>query len=1233
MKTARFFLAIALFLSSLPLNAFSQTATTSRITGLVTDANGAAVTGASVKLVNKETRAERTATTNDEGAYVFPSLEPGDYEITVSAQGFRRAVVSAVSAQVSKSITMDIPLEPGGAQEQVNVTASGEVQLQKDDSSVGNVIDADRIARLPNADRQATSLLTLQPGITTGGEVTGARADQNTFNLDGIDVSDNVIGLPFRTIIPVTAESIDELRVTVANPNATFGRSAGSQVTFVTKRGTNQFHGAGYEYYQGAVLNANTWDNNRLGLKRPPLVDNRFGVSLGGPLWKEKAFFFFNYEGRRLPGTQKATRLVPTDSLKSGILKFRDESGGIVTVNPQSLDPRSIGANPGILRSLALMPSPNDNSVGDGLNTSGFTSNFAANRETDYAVLRLDYQISKNWSLEAKAAGQEATRTAANQVDLVNLKGGNNYPEKPRNLTFATIATLRPNLVNEFRYGYIMDNSVFGAISPTTIAGFNVAIDIAGANSAPFILDQPIDVDTQRARLQSIRSATNQFLDNVTWSKGAHTIQFGGDFRRIGTFHFRDDKVVGSVSTPVAEIGASGNVQIPASQRPEICGPGVSSGCLQPGDIPRYNQLFAGLLGIVDRVSYLAVRDSKLQPLPIGTGLVNDTILHHWEFYFADVWRMKPSFTLSYGLMYQWHTPPTDTQGRQSVAIYKDSGQLVDSNDYLRKKRAAAEQGDIFNPDLAYVPINESGRKGVFDINRKDFSPRVSAAWQPSFKAGWLGKVFGERRTVIRGGYALTYDRANTVATVIIPMLGVGFAQTLAVLGPKNGAGEPFRAGIDGNIPVPVNTAVKSPFVPDKPFGELLSFLDNPTLLDPRNHNIDFTIQRELPWKMLFEVGYVGRLGRELYQSYNLNSDPYFFKDKASGQIFAQAFDRVATQLRAGTSPENVNAQPWFENQLGPGSTGALAGAFTGDFIAGNLNNIWNLGIDFFAPSPYNNQQSLDLFFRANGGKSNYHALILSLHKRNSQGLTFDFNYTLSKSLDHVGAVQNSAGELATSFSPDVEYGPSFYDRRHVFNANWVYDLPFGSGRRFSGGKWLDKVISGWYGSGIYHAESAQPVQVTQNFSGQTYGGSVIFGYGTGAIPTGKVSTGLNRSKTGSGLNLFSDPEQAIKSFRPALLDQDGRVGRGVLRGLSHWQLDFSLGKQTRLTERVSFVLSFDFLNIFNHPNFLDPAPNLEDPANFGAITTQIVPNPDGFPLAQTFYRPRAIQIGGRIQF
>src|SRR5258706_7922099 len=185
MKSARFLLVLSLVLSSLPTSAFAQTATTSRITGQVTDAQGAIVGGATVTLTDKSTRAARTVTTNEEGRYVFPSLDPGTYDLTVEIRGFRKSVISNVTAQVSKSINVDVSVQPGGTDEQVTVSAAGGAQLQKDDSSIGNVIDSDRIARLPNADRQATSLIPLQPGITTGGEVTGARADQNTFSLDG----------------------------------------------------------------------------------------------------------------------------------------------------------------------------------------------------------------------------------------------------------------------------------------------------------------------------------------------------------------------------------------------------------------------------------------------------------------------------------------------------------------------------------------------------------------------------------------------------------------------------------------------------------------------------------------------------------------------------------------------------------------------------------------------------------------------------------------------------------------------------------------------------------------------------------------------------------------------------------------------------------------------------------------------------------------------------------------
>lgn len=1232
MKTARFLIFI-LVVASLPSNIFGQTATTARVSGVVTDAQGAVVAGATVKLMNKATKAEKTDVTDNEGRYGFGAVDPGTYDLSVAAQGFRTTVVSDLKADITKVSNLDVELQPGGSQEQVTITATGEVQLQKDDSSVGNVIDADRIKKLPQINRQVTSLLLGQPAVAPGGEVAGSRADQNTFTLDGLDVTDQV---GFRgsigTVVPVPSESVEEFRVTVANPNATFGRSAGGQVALITKRGGNAFHGSVYEYHRNDNFNANTWRNNRLGIEKPELIDNRFGFSVGGPIWKEKTFFFGNYEGRRLPGAQSITRIVPTQSYRDGLLRFRDAAGNVNTFNPGTFDPRGLGANPKIQTYHRTLPLPNNFTVGDGLNTGGFTANLPAKLRDDFGVLRLDHQINDNWSVEARGSIYRNIQALTGQADIINLVGGAALTERPKNLVFAVTGTIRPNLVNEFRIGHAFDNFNLIVIDPSTIAGFNVA-----ANVASFAIDEAIDVDAQRARRQSLGGGTTQYTDNATWSKGAHTFQFGGTLRNVSTLHTRNDKVIGSLSTPVAEIGdLGGNVAIPDAQRPPPCSAAVTQNCLQAVDRSQYDNLYASLLGIVDSVSFLAVRDANLEPLPPGTQLVNDAKLRAWEFYLADVWRVKPSLTVSYGLQYQWNTPPKDKLDRQTVLAFKDTGKLIDPQDYLRQKAAAAEQGDIFNPDIAYIPIKEAPQDGVFKVNRKDFSPRFSVAWQPSFSDGLLGRILGERRTVIRGGYALLFDRFNTVSSVVVPMLGIGFAQTLNFRSPRNAAGQNFRAGVDGPIPVPVNTAQTSPVVPGKPFAELLSFTVDPSIKDPYNHAVDFTIQRELPGKMLIEVGYIGRFARNLYQNVELNSVPIFHKDKASGQRFAGAFDAVASALR--TPGGVVTPQPWFENQLFPGATGFLASVFSGQFVNGDVSTIWQQGIDllplFGLPvqkGPFNNTQSLILFVRTSLGRSNYNGMFVTLHKRTSHGLTFDVNYTLSRSLDQIGLIQNFITQFSSSFQPDIDYGPSEFDRTHILNSNFLYELPFGGGRHFSAGNWLDKVIGGWYTSGIYTASSGVPQSVFQ--------GAGVFGGGTftttGAIPRTRpnfgndVNRGVAGSPTvgtvgnpatgGSGISAFSNPEQAFNNFRHANIATDGRGGRGVLRGFSRWNFDMSLGKETKIGERVRFAISADFFNLFNRVQFFNPFLDFTNKAGFGVVT-------DAF-------GSRQIQFGARIEF
>ncbi|MCG3160438.1 MAG: hypothetical protein JMDDDDMK_01507 [Acidobacteria bacterium] len=1241
-----------------PLVALAQTATTTTVSGTVTDPNGAAVANATVKLTDAATNTERTATTNSEGQYSFYAVQPGLLKVTVNAQGFKTKVVTDIQASATIVATVNVALEVGAVGEVVQVTAGVEAQLQTADSSIGSVMDETRLKRLPNVNRQVNTLFSLQPAVTPGGQFSGSRADQSVIQLDGVDVSDNVIGQTFRTVMPVPIDTVEEFRGTSANANATFGRGAGGQITLVSKSGTNDIHGSGYWYHQDNALNANSWTNNRLGLKRPFHLDNRFGGTVGGPIWKNKTFFFLAYEGRRNPSPAQVTRFVPTDTLKQGILRFRDASGQVQTYDQNAIKGfdstanggRDLGVNPKMLEYLRLYPAPNDFTQGDGLNTAGLVFNAPLNTRDDFGLVKIDHKFTEKWNFSGKFQADRVLQNAANQVDLRTLAGTNNFPSRPRNAVATLTGVLAPNITNEARFSWLHDRLGFNVISPQPMVGLNAAINFGGT-----VVDDIVDVDTQRARNQYRTVNIYQWSDTLTWIKGSHNMQMGGNIRRIRSIDYRDDKVIGSITTPVAEVSTTGGfVTIPATQRPALCQPDpnkpnpITTNCLQAADVGRYNTLYAGLLGFVSTVPSLITRDAGLKLQPLGTGLLTFSTLKAWEFYFQDTWRWKPSLTITYGLNYNWQEPPIEDSGKQTVIVFKGTNDLVNYKKYLRDKLAASQAGQVYNPDIAYLPLKDAGRETAYDTDYSNFSPRFSMAWNPSFRSGLFGKMFGDRQTVVRGGYSLVFDRTNTVQTIIIPTLGVGFAQTVSVNGPRNAAGQPYRIGVDGAIPLPTAPQqVQPPIVPTKPFGETLSFSVDPFIKVPRNHVVDFTIQREMPWRMLVEVGYIGRFARQLYINGNLNSAPFFHKDPRSGQTFAQAFDAVALALRpGGVGAAGLQAQPYFENLYGANATKTLAATLAADFINGNVSNIFQTFLDAGALGPngpvLTNLQSLDLFVRHSGAISNYHGLVVTVRKRFSQGLTFDANYTLSKSLDESTTfTQNNVSQYQSSFFPGYDYGPSLFDLRHLFNVNGSYELPFGKNRFLDANNAvINKLIGGWAVSGIFLAHSGFPLSVTQ--SAQAFGGGAIFGPTAGAIQTRSivngtgVFNGVNGSnnigvtgdpaRRGSGLNLFSSPEQAFNSFRRLLISQDTRDGRGVLRGLNRWFFDLSLSKETKITEKVNFSLSFDFLNVFNHVIFNDPGLSLQNPAAFGVISSQFT---QGVP----YIGPRRVQIGARFDF
>ncbi|HVH70668.1 MAG TPA: carboxypeptidase-like regulatory domain-containing protein, partial [Candidatus Dormibacteraeota bacterium] len=404
-----------------PSALFPQSATSGAVGGTATDPTGAVVPGAMVTLVPTGMNVTQSTATDSAGRYLFPAVSPGTYNVKCSAKGFRSVVINQVNVEVLKVSTVDIRVDVGQQSETVEVVASTGVELQTSDASIGAVIGGDMLARLPSQQRSITAILMMQPAVSpsagaddvNGGQVAGALTDQTTFFVDGGDATSDLEGTngyvsppgepqptPF---IAVPAETVQEFRVVTANPTASFSRSQGGEVAVLTKSGTNTLHGSAYEYYYGSATSGNSWLFGHLPSRpdpngpqipfthKPHSVNNRFGASGGGPIWKDKLFIFGNYEGRRFYQNSTITQLVPTDTVRAGILKFVDSTGATVQYSlapgsisnlcgptgTSSCDPRGLGMSPLITNYFKLLPEPNNLTVGDKLNSAGYTSSFA----------------------------------------------------------------------------------------------------------------------------------------------------------------------------------------------------------------------------------------------------------------------------------------------------------------------------------------------------------------------------------------------------------------------------------------------------------------------------------------------------------------------------------------------------------------------------------------------------------------------------------------------------------------------------------------------------------------------------------------------------------------------------------------------------------------------------------------------------------------------------------------
>jgi hypothetical protein len=1342
---------VALTFASVSVRA--QSSVTSTVTGVVSDPAGGVVPGAKVELTDINTSEKLTATTGNDGSYTFPSMRPGNYRITVSAKGFRQAVVSGLRVEIGKSATVNLVLEMGAMTEVVEVTAGAAVELQTLNASVGDVLDANALANMPSLSRDATALVLLQPmaipgfngpggkgeGEGSGGSIAGARTDQNTFMLDGGDATSNMeatggyntgfVSTP-RAVIPTPVESLEEFRVQTNNAGEDFTRSIGAEVQMVTIRGTNNWHGAGYWYHQNDELNANDWFRNKRAAQNPEWRDNRAGGKFGGPIWKNRTFIFVFEEERHFFTQATFQRLNPTASLRAGILKFANASGtvqaynlnptatldpsagpgdndprigqliptsgkdsvtgaacNVPAVNCAALDPRGIGISSAIAAEWAKMPAANDFTGGDGLNSAFFTSSEGNITNEHDAVVRLDHKISDKWDFTGSYRYSTSAVIPPNiQEDISGSAPGcqkgtvcalGNRPLQPRYLVAGLTGKITPNLINEFHFNWLRHWWSWiapGAKIPVIPASeSDTRLQIWSESQLNGMV--PINMDTQHARQRVWNGQDYTFSDNLSWVRGKHLWSFGGRTQKQDLLHIRDDKVVGGITTPIYYAVRGGNFL-------NIGGVPVPTD-IQSADKTRYKQSYISALGIIDSATQVLTRDAGFNPRPAGSTIQQKEIVDSYEIYFGDTWRIKPSLTLTYGLTWGVQMPPYDPNGTTTMMIDTSSGQVMTADSLLNGRKFAALNGNVVNPTVGYVPIKATGRKYPYDPDYTNFGPRLAFAWNPSFADGVLGKVFGSQKTVIRAGWSRSFERKNGVGLVLTPALGLGFgdltsctapSRTGTCLGPAVG-GDPvnsFRIGsnADGNhITIPPLANVSGGVIIP---GFNSGFEAKDDRLDPRlqvgsSDSIDVTLQRQLPGKMILEVGYVFRKARDLYGNIDLNSVPYMFTPKNAGkfgaratnQSFAQAFDAVAGQLQAGVNPANVTVQPWFEAMLGgptsafcTGSPSCTVAAVMDDQNNGNpywpahgAGALWTLLEPSFITGPIlaSTTQVGSYDWTMSDTHSNYNAGFVTLRSRDYHGVTFDVNYTLAHSLDNQGLTQDCTGVLPDAFNLDRSYAPSLFDRRHTFNLLVNYDLPLGKGKGWATSGVADRVLGGWSVSGIYTAASGLPDMVWDDAAcGTEFGAQAANGNSQGLIPiksgvTNETtqnnptisSSGYGKnSKTNHVPNMFANPDNVVANFRYATFS-DARLGFGAIRGPFRWNFDFNVAKRTRITERVSTRFDVQFVNAFNHNMFgqgsssyfsFQPGADISNPKPFGVPSNQ-------------FNAPRYIQMGIRFDF
>ncbi|MEK7407450.1 MAG: carboxypeptidase regulatory-like domain-containing protein [Acidobacteriota bacterium] len=1287
-----------------------------RLEGALNDPQGAAVPGASVVATHQETNTKYESKSSGTGAFAIPNVRLGRYTISAEAAGFRRAVVKDVLVEVGGTAAVTINLEVGTLQEAVTVTAEGaQLTINTVDAELGTVVDTRRVLELPLNGRNAVELALQQAGVhferTPDGEgdkffVHGQRHRAISMTLDGIDAlpnynraSSTMIDQP---LLAMAAENVQEFRVITGLSSAEYGRG-GAQISAVTRSGSNEFHGSLFWFNRNNAFSANEFFNNAAipRVTTPPLNRNQFGGRLGGPILRNRTFFYTGYQQTRESRGNSVNRVVYTSEARQGTFRFLDglastprnvaaspdrvrsvnllACGGsaATTLRRDCLDSRFTAARPPTLdpfitgKVFAAIPLPNNQEVGDGLNTGGFRFNARSLTVEHLPSTRLDHRISDRHTfygtfnyIDRNIVGDYVNDREPQYPALGSL--GDRVTHS-RGFSAGLVSTLRPTLVNEFRIGRLAGTNAFAVNQP-----FNT----------PFVLDlntinDPYDPGNGT---EGQVSHTYHMRNVVNWIRGSHQVKAGVEWRQRYADFYGFDLV-----TAAGDIGFDDDNNPPGFAADDL-NRLAGARAIHSNDEETARDLMNNLVGAMGQVSVRYVVKSLTSGYVPGTPDRRIYQNRELDWFVNDTWRAGRNLTLNLGLRWEYASVPWETRG---LALAPQGG--------LSAVFGVSGPGGFFNPGrfdgtpcneleglprtvttanavnlitgcaTKYYPAASKGGPPIWKNDWNNFAPVVSLAWDP----------FGDSHTSVRAGFrtSFTQDAFSIVAPNLSANQGLRVQPTCVVADGTCLQNPLLLRDLSTSAPpmppIPAFALPSSRSILDSSTIDFRAYDQN--LGTPYYNEWTVGISREVGGNWAFEARYVGNRGVALRRFADYNEMNIYAKDPVSGQTFVDAFTIAQRNLNCNRSAGQgarfddasgaacITPNPLMtaliageasrlrtrtalvsaleRNQTGQfvhaltqvessapaaGQARIRGGSFWGQVLAGRFP------VNFFQANPFVATARAMI----NDGSSTYHSLEIEVRRRFAQGLSLQGNYTRGKALADFDGDSN---DLLNGERPSPVRFPR-YNRgehmpRHQFNVNWVYELPFGAGKPYLKGALAGKVFGGWQVSGLLNMRSGLP-------------GSVVSGVGTfvrNALSGGNT-VDLTKNATAGDIRALTgrrDVADGVLWFDPCLsgflgsectdsraakglfaLPQSGllgQLGQSVLFGPRRFLVDMGLMKRTRIAERKDFEVRWEVFNVFNTVNFALPGLNVTA-ASFGRIT-------------RTVNNPRLMQFALKVNF